>query len=346
MPDGGSPVLHLVDSAGMYGAERVILTLLAELKDSPFRGVLGCIREDPGVIPDIARLADGMGIETTLFTMRRGLNVRAIWSLGRYIEQNGFRIAHSHGYKTDIFLGLLPDRRRLLATVHGWPIGAMSAKLKMYIFLDTLALRRFDAVVAVSRIMGHALERRIPDRRLHVIYNGIDVTGGTDTRRAELTAALGIPENARVLGFLGRLAPVKGPEYLVDAMPALVAHEHCWLLIAGEGPLRDTLQMRARALGVLDRLRFLGYVNNIDTSPAHARPARHAFPERGPPYGAPRGRVAKASLSSLRPSGAFRRSLRADATGSSHRPAMLVPSRKRCCPRCATRLQCDDRRRP
>ena len=56
-------VLHLIDSAGMYGAENVVLTLLEELKESRFPGILGCIREHESQIPKIAVRAKELEIQ-------------------------------------------------------------------------------------------------------------------------------------------------------------------------------------------------------------------------------------------------------------------------------------------
>ncbi len=100
-------VLHLIDSAGLYGAERVILTLLEELRNSEYPGILGCIRERESEIPAIAEEAQRIGIPVVYFTMRRGLNLAGIRIILRFIKDNGIRLIHSHGYKTNIFLGVL-----------------------------------------------------------------------------------------------------------------------------------------------------------------------------------------------------------------------------------------------
>ena len=59
-----------------------------------------------------------------------------------------------------------------------------------------------------------------------------------------------------VLLFVGRLIYYKGLEYAVDAMTDVDAD----LLIVGTGPLRESLEARARERGVADRVTFLGYV--------------------------------------------------------------------------------------
>src|SRR4051812_5645972 len=97
-----------------------------------------------------------------------------------------------------------------------------------------------------------------------VVYNGVDLTlfrrDGPDD--GEVLARLGLepstPENPAAL-YAGRLVRWKGVEYLIQAMPRLEPSD-TRLWIAGEGPYRDTLQALAARLGMAERVRFLGRV--------------------------------------------------------------------------------------
>jgi glycosyltransferase involved in cell wall biosynthesis len=81
-----------------------------------------------------------------------------------------------------------------------------------------------------------------------VIANGIDTQRFSldlDARR-RVRAELGIPEQAWVVGTVGRLAPEKNQGLLIDAMsPMLDPRRH--LVIVGEGPERPELERRAQA---------------------------------------------------------------------------------------------------
>ena len=59
--------------------------------------------------------------------------------------------------------------------------------------------------------------------------------------------------------FVGRLAEKKGVSFLLEAM-ARLTDDDVTLVIAGDGHLRPTLEARARALGLWDRVSFVGYV--------------------------------------------------------------------------------------
>jgi len=79
--------------------------------------------------------------------------------------------------------------------------------------------------------------------------------------RAALRSEWGIPDDALVLGSVGRLAPVKGLERALHAFASLAANDpRPWLVIAGDGPEREPLRELAQALGLSERVRFPGYV--------------------------------------------------------------------------------------
>jgi glycosyltransferase involved in cell wall biosynthesis len=68
----------------------------------------------------------------------------------------------------------------------------------------------------------------------------------------------GITPDAPVALFAGKLVPWKRPQDLLDAASRV---EGLHVVFAGEGPLRPTLDARARGLGIAERVRFLGFVN-------------------------------------------------------------------------------------
>ncbi|HEX8036116.1 MAG TPA: glycosyltransferase family 4 protein, partial [Ktedonobacterales bacterium] len=71
---------------------------------------------------------------------------------------------------------------------------------------------------------------------------------------------LGIPQNAPVVGTAVRFVEEKGLPYLFDAMPrVLAAAPDAYLLLVGDGPLRDALAQQAATLGYSGRVIFAGF---------------------------------------------------------------------------------------
>jgi len=93
------------------------------------------------------------------------------------------------------------------------------------------------------------------------------VPNGADTRvfhprpRDEARRRLGLPVEERIITFVGVLTPRKGIDTLIESMGILgLGGDAPLLVIAGIGELRDELETRARALGIADRIRFVGKV--------------------------------------------------------------------------------------
>ena len=79
-----------------------------------------------------------------------------------------------------------------------------------------------------------------------------------------LRPALGIPDEAVVIGLVGRLVPIKNPSLLVEALAEVVAAApHAVLLVAGDGPLREDLDKDVRARGLTAHVRFAGWQSDL-----------------------------------------------------------------------------------
>ena len=77
----------------------------------------------------------------------------------------------------------------------------------------------------------------------------------------ELRSVLGIPPDAFVVGWLGRMTEIKRADVLLRAFAAISDQSH--LLLAGDGPLRPSLEGLARELGVGSRVHFAGFRDDV-----------------------------------------------------------------------------------
>ena len=177
-------------------------------------------------------------------------------------------ILHTHGYKGNV-IGALTGRwagvRSFVRTAHGrmepWE-GIDRPKMNLYAALDHLVDRyAVDRVIAVSSDLYQDLASRLPAGRVALIRNGIDprrVEAIVQPR--ELRQQLGLAQENPLFGTVGRLTPVKGLEYFLQAARRiLVLLPDAQFLIVGEGPLQPELQRRARELGIERAVSFLGF---------------------------------------------------------------------------------------
>jgi glycosyltransferase involved in cell wall biosynthesis len=113
-------------------------------------------------------------------------------------------------------------------------------------------LQRAAAVDCSSQFLARAIRRYAGHRReVHVIPPGVDTSRFQPIVREA--------DRPLTLGFMKRLMPKYGPEYLIEAMPAIVAaHPRARLLMGGDGPLREELERRVEELGLQENVSFLG----------------------------------------------------------------------------------------
>lgn len=155
-------------------------------------------------------------------------------------------IIHTHATKAAAMMRLVRPfvrRGRHIATVHGYK-------------KNVRAYQAADAVICVS----HRVGERIHHPGKHVIYNGVAPPARCDpAARQTIRRELGIGDEEPMLLAIGRLAPVKGFDVLLQAMVGVEAT----LVIVGDGPKASRLQRQAKQVGVSDRVIFAGYRDDV-----------------------------------------------------------------------------------
>ena len=117
-------------------------------------------------------------------------------------------------------------------------------------------------VVAVSRQVAERVSAVMPRSRVILVPPGIDTGRFRPADRTEARRRLGLDPAWRTVGSVGRLVPVKGHRFLIDALASLPEIVHC--VIVGDGPERAALQEQARERGVAARVHFLGHRDDLD----------------------------------------------------------------------------------
>jgi PEP-CTERM/exosortase A-associated glycosyltransferase len=129
--------------------------------------------------------------------------------------------------------------------------------------LETFVLRRCAAVTTICEgLRGELLARGLPADKITVVPNAVDTAAFSFERHldAALQERLGLAGKT-VLGFIGSFYAYEGLDLLVDALPAILAQRpEVVLLLVGGGPAEPALKRQVEALGLADRVRFVGRV--------------------------------------------------------------------------------------
>lgn len=259
-------ILQLQSSSGFYGAEHVIAQLAAALKDSeyePHIGVINNLKEPHLELLDFAQRGQ---IPSQAFACRGPIDPITIFTLRRYLKEQSISLIQTHGYKANFYALMASTKSKipLLATCHPWI--KTSRKGRFYASFDKKVLRKFHRIVAISEEVKKELPLS-PSllQRVTVIDNGIDINPFIEKYNSqEIKKEYRIPGNATVIGSVGRLDIEKGHEILLDALaPLCKENPLLFVVIAGNGSLKQQLELKAKALGIAEQVRFPGFVQTV-----------------------------------------------------------------------------------
>lgn len=129
--------------------------------------------------------------------------------------------------------------------------------------LETWVLRRADAVVTLCEGMRRELAARgVPEHRLTVVPNAVDVAAFSRARRPDAALARRLDLDGRlVLGFIGSFYHYEGLDLLVEALPAILAERpDAAVLLVGGGPEAERLRAQIQRMGLAEAVRSIGRV--------------------------------------------------------------------------------------
>src|SRR5450759_3614301 len=245
------------------GPEKTILLGAARADRSRFAVPVCYIRDLRDDVFEIDRRARASAVDYVEISERHSFDP-AIWgALRLLVQERQIDIVHAHDYKTDLLAWALARVEPVvpLSTAHGW--SRSSVRELGYYFADKLLLARYPLVIAVSEpIRCTLIAFGARPERVRRVLNGIDpedfrrVPGVRESVRRDL----GLSANDQVIGTVGRLERVKRLDILLEAVARLERASP--IVVAGEGSCRAALEERARALGLADRVRWLGLRND------------------------------------------------------------------------------------
>jgi glycosyltransferase involved in cell wall biosynthesis len=127
------------------------------------------------------------------------------------------------------------------------------------------ALRGAQGVVAVSQALADkAVALGVDPSRVHVLYNGVEPNLFMPGSLSEARAKLSLPQDERIVLYVGNLKDTKGCLDLLEAFPRVLStHPDANLMFIGSGPCREQLLQRAAALGCENRVRLMGAVEHF-----------------------------------------------------------------------------------
>jgi len=285
-------VLYIMDTLGLSGRTKGYIDLALHLDPQRYRPYFCSLGEESS---ELAERLRERAVPIEVLPLPDGLRPDGVWKLAALIRRLGINVVHPINPRPLLYAGLAARISGVRTAVGSLSAFACQVPDREYRFLpqelvnrgrrqalrNQMACRLMHHVVAVSDDLGERFCRFTAEavgplakfgyrglrRRMHTISYGIDLTpyrAVTPVQVAELRARLGATPDTVLVGSVGRLVEQKDyPTQLRAFALAARSDPRLRMVLAGDGPLRASIETHAAELGITDRLVLLGHWTRV-----------------------------------------------------------------------------------
>ncbi len=213
---------------------------------------------------DFARTIKNTGAPMVKLFQNKTFDLTLVDQALELIKNNNIEILQSHGYKSHMLCWLLHRKTKLpwISVVEGWT--SENFKVHCYNALEHLLIHGATEVVAVSESLKSRLLPLVK-KRCHVIPNAISIDNLQVTiDKEEMKKSLNLPNDALIIGTLGRLSPEKNLALFLNAFAQILKqHSNAHALIVGDGQEKENLKKIAKDLNIESKCSFIGHITDV-----------------------------------------------------------------------------------
>jgi glycosyltransferase involved in cell wall biosynthesis len=255
-------ILHLVTRSQRRGAEIAAVELAHELDALGHHNTVVALAPafDGSTEPGVPPLSNHPAIGGIRF-------VASVWRVRRFLRRNPVDVVLAHGGDPAQVAAFARRRRPAVAwqRILDFPREFWTSPHRRW---WQLVVRRIDAAFALTPELASEVERLglggpvwlVPNSRRPEPFLAVDRDAAGQRVRAEI----GVGREVVLLGLVGALVEQKRPERALDVVQQLRNGGHAvHLVVAGDGPLRETLEADAQQRGLEDDVSFLGYRRDV-----------------------------------------------------------------------------------
>jgi glycosyltransferase involved in cell wall biosynthesis len=244
------------------GTERYLLNLLKNIDRQLFHPTVMCFYKSGELLPEIQRL----NINIEVFPIKNSLfNITAVKSLINatyFMKQNDIQIVHTLADWANffgVFAAKLAGIKNIIVSQRN--MGHWITR-KSYYYVNKILYKYIANGILVN---AYSIKKHLTNKygilpsKIEVIHNGISFNNRSIEGSIE-----NINNDKIIVGFVGRLHPIKGFSFLIDAAKQVIKkYNNIEFLIVGDGPEKETIKMNLNNYGIADYFKFVGYKKNI-----------------------------------------------------------------------------------
>ena len=257
-------ILYVNYSMAVGGIESMVFNACLYFKDKGYTVEVLTFKDD-GVY--IKKLNEN-NINVHVLCKNEGFDKNLIISMSKFLKNSHYDVIHTNNYTAWLYTVLsriLSFKSCNIVHTEHW-IEQVNTKRRLFIerclsFFTKKVICVSDNIVDILNTRG-----KLKADKLVLIYNGIntDVFSYNSQERLQLRQHYNIPDNAKVMGAVGRLVDVKNHSTLINAFYThLKNYPQDFLIIVGGGPNRDALQNLINKHKASENIILVGEKDNI-----------------------------------------------------------------------------------
>ncbi|MDO9575954.1 MAG: glycosyltransferase [bacterium] len=254
-------ILYFIHDLAPFGAQRIVLLTVKYLDKKKFRVTVYSFWGEETLAPEFAKY----GAEVVFLRARRFFDLFAWIKFVSLLFHKRPQIIHTTlpelSFPARLVALFLPG----LCVVHTFQ-NPLSSEPLHWRFLNKITLRLCDAITFVSHGIADEVTKellKIKDK-VCVIQNAILLQDVHPDNCLKMREDLGITNNEKIIGCIGRLTRQKGQDILIEAIANLVKKRFpVRLVLVGDGELEESLRLKVKSLKLEKEVIFLGRRNDI-----------------------------------------------------------------------------------
>jgi len=263
---GSVTVGHTIYAFTDGGMEQGLINLINYGDRDRFHHVILCLTQ----AGFFASRLTSPACEVVELRKRPGNDLRLPGRIAAAARRHRLHILHARGWPTLVETALAARLAGVSATIYGFhgktmeDLRGISLKRR---WVQRVMIRCYNRVMTLNPRMRSELaaDYGLPDDRIHIIANGVDVaTFRPREARGRLRAAFGLPADRFIIGNVARLDPVKNHEVILRALRRLQERgRKPFFLLVGEGSHRAVLEREIECSRLTEDVHLFGYSDRI-----------------------------------------------------------------------------------
>ncbi|CCQ12003.1 Putative glycosyltransferase [Pseudoalteromonas luteoviolacea B = ATCC 29581] len=253
-------VMHVVQHLNIGGLEKLVVSMLKKSSYSSQSFIVSLEGNAETLFkgwPELESYKD----QLFFVDKPKKFSMSVVDQMVNFVDENEIDVIHSHHIGPILYSTLTCLKRKSLkhiSTIHdAWYLNQFKYRTMTQVF-NTLHPIYW---VADAGVVADDFDRFTKIKPDQTILNGIDCVKFSEINQSRARYVLGLPKTKKILGCAARMEPGKGHKTLLREFAKL--NSEWFLVLAGDGSLKNELMQLCRALDIEKRTVFLGNIEDM-----------------------------------------------------------------------------------